>query len=526
MSHLMTRFARLRDERGFTMVYVMLFMLVGSLFAVAAWTSANSDIAPTQTDKDSKAAYAAAESGLNYYLFQLNQDNGFWTDCAGGATLPNGEVNPVNPRWDGTGADPRRFRPMPGSTTASYAIEPMPVGAPPAQCVVGAGAAGSMLNSNGDLTIRSTGRVGTTKRTVVGSLTRAGFLDYLYFTDKETLDPVVYQGKLAGTGKPTNCDVYRRDGRNSACTDIVFANNDFVKGPFHTNDNFLACGQPTFGRNLNDKIEASDPAGWASGCGPGSGNPKFLGDWQKGVATLQLPPTNTAIKDSTQGAYSFKGITKITMSSSNQLTVTNAGTTKTLPWPSNGVVYVDTDTSGGKSCGLPYDLVQDYDDLPQCADVYVHGSYAKSLTIATARDIIVDGNITRSGNPVLGLIADNFVRVYHPVTPASRSTQTCTANAAGSPSNISIDAAMLALNHSFIVDNYYCGAPLGTLTVNGAIGQHFRGPVGTGGTSIATGYWKNYNYDDRLRKVNPPYFLDPVNSAWKLDRFNEQIPAT
>jgi hypothetical protein len=91
---------------------------------------------------------------------------------------------------------------------------------------------------------------------------------------------------------------------------------------------------------------------------------------------------------------------------------------------------------------------------------------------------------------------------------------------------MSIDAALLALKHSFIVDNYYCGGTLGTLTINGAIGQHYRGPVGTGGASITTGYLKNYNYDDRLRRVNPPYFLDPVNSAWRVVRFNEQIPAS
>ncbi len=56
---------------------------------------------------------------------------------------------------------------------------------------------------------------------------------------------------------------------------------------------------------------------------------------------------------------------------------------------------------------------------------------------------------------------------------------------------------------------------LGTLTVNGAISQKFRGPVGTTG---GTGYFKNYNYDDRLRYQEPPNFLDPVESAWHIQR--------
>jgi hypothetical protein len=72
------------------------------------------------------------------------------------------------------------------------------------------------------------------------------------------------------------------------------------------------------------------------------------------------------------------------------------------------------------------------------------------------------------------------------------------------------------------VDNYYCGASLGTLTVNGAIAQNFRGPVGTSG---GTGYLKSYNFDDRLRYSNPPYFLKPVQAPWGLLRFSEQVPA-
>ena len=114
---------------------------------------------------------------------------------------------------------------------------------------------------------------------------------------------------------------------------------------------------------------------------------------------------------------------------------------------------------------------------------------------------------------MLGLIANQFVRVYHPVDA------NCDNN--GGPGSIQIDAAILALQHSFTVDHYYCGNPLGTLTVNGVIAQKFRGPVGTGGSSISTGYLKDYNYDDRLQLRQPPYFLDPVQSAWRIQRQTE-----
>jgi hypothetical protein len=198
--------------------------------------------------------------------------------------------------------------------------------------------------------------------------------------------------------------------------------------------------------------------------------------------------------------------------------VTNGGSTTSQALPANGVIYVQNGT-----CGAIYSAPQTYTEPSGCGNVYVKGSTSKSLTIASARDIIVTDNLTRTSNNMIGLIADGFVRVYHPVSGS------CTDTASGpfgpSISSIEIDAAILSLQHSFIVDNYNCGSPRGTLTVKGAIAQKFRGPVGTGGSQIATGYVKNYSYDDRFRVANPPYFLDPVQSSWRKIRFTEQSPA-
>ena len=102
----------------------------------------------------------------------------------------------------------------------------------------------------------------------------------------------------------------------------------------------------------------------------------------------------------------------------------------------------------------------------------------------------------------------------------------CDTNRTGTISNLRIQAAILALNHSFVVDNWSCGTPTGDLSVDGAIAQKFRGPVGTGsGGSISTGYRKDYEYNDRLRYREPPYFLDPVQASWRIARQHEQSPA-
>jgi hypothetical protein len=125
------------------------------------------------------------------------------------------------------------------------------------------------------------------------------------------------------------------------------------------------------------------------------------------------------------------------------------------------------------------------------------------------------------------------VRVYHPID-RGQSCSSSSANATTSPedsgrgsmSNPVINAAILAINHSFIVDNWGCGTPLGSLTVKGAIAQRFRGTVGThSGSTVVSGYTKGYSYDYELRYHQPPFFLDPVQAGWGILQETEQVPA-
>jgi hypothetical protein len=187
------------------------------------------------------------------------------------------------------------------------------------------------------------------------------------------------------------------------------------------------------------------------------------------------------------------------------------------------------------ACSVQYDVENpSYTGNTGCGTVYVSGVDAQPLTIAAENDIVITGSLTypspNTNNSLLGLIANNFIRVYHPVgsQPLTNNSSPCTSgssNASGALSSPSINAMLLSLQHSFIVDQYNCGAALGTLTVNGGIAQNFRGPVGTNsGGSVVTGYAKNYNYDDRLRYIEPPHFIDPVQGSWRVIRANECTP--
>ncbi|GAA4749603.1 hypothetical protein GCM10025783_22410 [Amnibacterium soli] len=146
-------------------------------------------------------------------------------------------------------------------------------------------------------------------------------------------------------------------------------------------------------------------------------------------------------------------------------------------------------------------------------DAYVKGVVKGKVTIASDNYVYATGDITylRPGNDVLGLVGNNGVLVWNPLngsTPLLSGT------------GREIDAAILSPVHTFQVQNYNAGPPRGTLTMLGSIAQRFRGPVATtSGTTVATGYAKNYLYDARFSTVTPPYYLKPTSAAFKVGSY-------
>jgi hypothetical protein len=524
-----------RCQQGFTTVTLMGTLMVGGLLVAASFAAVQPDIGFTQKDDDSKQAYAAAEAGVNYYMNRLGQDNAYWSKCD---QVPSPTQNAVNLEWNGSGADPRRYQKIPGYR-AEYAVELLAVQTTAAGtelCQVGV--PDSMVNpKTGSFRIRATGRVRTptsasdkpAKRSIVVTLRRKSFIDFLWFTNYETLDPGAYS-PTAQTQTPAwaaaNC-VFYRDQRNGSCQDISFLSVDSLRGPLHTNDSLLICGSPTFGQDANDLIEINGSSpGWESSC---TASPNFQGTIEYPGGNLPMPQTNAELAQSADPAYTFTGETRIIFNG-DTMTV-NGG--PAIPLPETGVIYVKSSSCGSgyaRKNMLPSPLAASNPggaSLAGCGNVYVQGTYNKDVTIGADNDIIVTEDL-RSNNLATtlgGLIANNFVRVYHPVTNWSNGDTDCDNN--GGPGSIQIDAAILALNHSFIADNWYCGNALGTLTVNGAIAQKFRGTVSTfsSGSTVATGYAKAYNYNRALRYREPPYFIAPTESAWRIVRQNEQVPA-
>jgi hypothetical protein len=539
------RLNRLRAEEGYTMIAVVGAITLVTALVGAALAATNADLGLVKRDLDDKRAYAAAQAGIADYSFHLNNDTGYWARCAGTPDDPLPGPHAVNL----DGAPSLQKREVQGSTATDrteYAIELIPASGKPA-CNTD-DPSDTMLEQSGlnigTFRIRSTGYAGKdgdgdgdldVKQSIVATFKQASFLDFLYFTQLETSDPTTYgyaNPSPALDGANEQCEKYRREGREDDpipgtfnpetgrwdyCDRIVFVSADDINGPVHTNDDFAICGSPQFGRTGGDVTEVSaGPPGWIHGGCSGGANPIFKGGFVTNAPVLTPPPTNTGLKAIAGPSYTYTGQTRIDLSG-NTMRI-NGGPSEALP-PS-GVIYVQN-----ASCSVTYSpFTATYPPTSGCGNALVattgSNSYTGKLTIAAENDIIIVDDVRRSGDGMLGLIANNFVRVYHD-HPSQTSKFDCVSNSGGSGLNSpDVDAAILAIDHSFIVDHYNCGPPRGTLTVNGAIAQKFRGAVGTvgGGGGASHGYVKNYNYDDRLRYQSPPHFFDPVESAWHVQR--------
>jgi len=237
----------------------------------------------------------------------------------------------------------------------------------------------------------------------------------------------------------------------------------------------------------------------------------------------------------------------------------NLGQTNTLrPSVSYGA-NSQTNTGGCSSCYYGEKGTPDAE-----GDAFVHGNLSGELTIGTANNVIVDGNLNyydcsgrwttgQSGatdfcpynvggtNDSLGLIANDYVEVNRPIVKGSNNQNSpyypgqplpscgATPGALCDPSTsgrgISIDAAVLALTQSFAVNNHDACGSEGLLNVYGSIQQFARGPVGVFNDQYycgipTSGYTKHYTWDPLLDFLSPPSYLVPSTAPWTLTSVN------
>ena len=303
--------------------------------------------------------------------------------------------------------------------------------------------------------INSTSTVGGITQTLTNYLQTDNYARYIWFTDRE---------QFGGTN-------------------VWFWDQDHLNGPAHSNGHFNIKGNPVFdgevrsvdnyiryynnGNNINSSNLSNPPFDV----------PVFGGTVTLGSDSTNMPTQALNLRSaSTSGGLRLSGNSTVVLNSNGTMNVTNAAkgwNNHNTALPANGALFVSSGT------------------------LTISGTLNGRLTAGASRDIIIPNNILYASDPrvnpastdTLGLISEEDIMI-----------------SSGAPSNLEIDASIMALNTSFMMENWWVGPAKGTLTVFGGIIQDERGPVGTfSGSTKMSGYSKNYNYDARLLNTPPPF---------------------
>lgn len=560
--------ARSRSERGddgIAMIMAMMLSLVMVAIPLAMMTANLGQLPLSRYEQDRATALAAADAGVQDYLNRLDHNPNYW------------QYSSTNLPPDGNKAF-SQYVPVSSQSNSSfeYSVD------------------ASQFGPQGIVYLTSTGKSRNATRTIRVGVRPVGFLDNLSMSSYNLVDPQL--DPVAGSSTAYDCvyDYYQHNPSDGGtgpnmnnCSGLInywvgFSNlQNVANGPVRSNDEFYICGNPDFkGQVTTGDPSSSDKPYWNDPAGCSNDAPIFEKGPIQGQGSISMPPSDSKIETYAASAGCvYTGPTAIQLSGT-KMTVLSPDTrsanancyntsTPNVPYTVdltstsfNGVVYVQGIPSSGTNSGPCQTNLSSWlstsTDPCSSGDAFVQGTLNGQLTIATANNLFVTGDVTYNsftGNTVLGLVANNFVEVNHPIdgygrtvvgsvpfyssgstrwcfgAPADNTANTSFTNCASSNSytnnpathTVTIDAAILTVQQSMETANFLYGGVLGTLAVNGAIAGTYMDIEGVfnGNNSLVDGYNENYTYDTRLQHLTPPYFLDPSQTTWKQISYEE-----
>lgn len=570
------------DDRGSALLVVLVTMTVLTVMVTVGLSQSVSSIRQSDRAGDWKQALAAAEAGVDDYLARLNRYDGYWqtTDCNNvalkGAPKDTGLASGVC-SWNA--ATKRGWVAVDGEPDAffSYKVDVSETDIDGTIVFTSSGRVGDVVR-----TVRSILRrggfgeflyytvyetvdpanqavYGTNNSTAQTRCTRYRWgspaRDTSYCSDIQfgaadringplhTNDTMIIEGGARFTGTTTTS--------NPACRSETGVAVDPSKCYIRK-----GSGTPTFTKGITYRPEIDLPTtigNLRQYVTPGQVTSARLGCLYTGPTRIKFFVTGGVSKMTVWSYYSGRSGGPTLNANCGTAAALQSTAGATLNFPDQKLVMVQdvpqaqsTPSSGACAAGRIGDglpVANDYNlQLAEAncryGTLYVEGVVKGRATLSVDNNIVITDNLTYSGGEngldALGLIAGNSVQIYHPVElycASYNNKNQCTSyslrnmkrnNDRAVLTNVTVNAAILTLQHSFTVQYYNYGASLGVIKVFGSIAQRFRGPVGL---SSGQGYDKNYNYDTRLRYAPPPYFLDPVKSGWGQKTFGE-VPTT
>jgi Tfp pilus assembly protein PilX len=529
------------DERGFAIILAVALMALVTTASLVIFTLTQSENSNSRRDQTQSGAYQAAEAGTNAYLADLTQDIGFYNSevAKGEATRTGGTdglahannctVTCSDMTWNTTWGTTWTYVTSRATDTGWYTV-PAPGGAtsqeyqyliqvyPPNKNLVQNEA---QLITRIDVTGRPYGSTNTsTWRTIETLLRPSSLADFQAFlAQSETYGPTaVTTGPIFvgedNSGVAGNLVHQGTAKANLYAEGTVSGGTTYQNGAVHYDKNTTP--------NALCKLNNCSPVPFTTFTNY-IATVKSAADSTGGIDLPTTDPGNTNLASQTP-AYAVDAW-KLTFNSNGTVTVlackkvnsTTADYTSTTPptcYVAKNAPYGNGTTSTPISTLTPVKF-----PIYSATDVILSGTVHGTVTVASGDDIIYGGNTTyvADGTDVLGLEATNDI-----VIPAW-------AIYAAAGGNITIYSAQFSLNGSFEADptsttgcSWTNGTnPAGystcdsshtsctstticTMNIYGssALYGNSNGPILM---TNAFGH-RNYNYDNNLLFLPPPYF--------------------
>ncbi|MHB8190034.1 MAG: hypothetical protein ACYDHP_06385 [Ferrimicrobium sp.] len=541
------------DEHGDALILVVIAVLLITLIPAGLVAASVGQIPQARQEQQLQGAFAAAEAGVSDYLNRLdqtalNQTGNYWQYTAS------------NPPPDGNTAL-TGWAAVQGSSSEYYHYS----------------VNNQNTSSTGIVTLTSTGvaihGAQTSYQTVQVRMRSQGFLDYLLLTNKMIVDPVygTFAAHLPVNKAEEDCNyTFGQPNDNAAgsaerdndtnpmdqlttgpewntCSALInyYITGQTFNGPVFSNDLYYIYGNPVFNGPVYSasSVQSGYPAHpyWLDPISAYLGqatsdNPVFNDGPIQYHAPLEFPSTNSALVTEAQnGGCYYYGPTQITINGST-MDVTSPQTKNAncvgtnLPLPSNGVMYVASlPSSVSSTCNTSPSSIDIAKQSVPCqeGDAFVQGTLTGQLTLGSANNITITGNLEYTGcgkagtTDILGLIANNFIQISDKFSSTNITPDSCYGHPMYDPT---IMAALLTLNHSFAVQNFWKIPVSGTIYFYGSLAGNYadiEGVFNSATGNLTNGYLTNYSYDPRLAYLTPPYFLTPIAAAWQKISFSQ-----
>jgi hypothetical protein len=469
-----------RDDEGFVLVIVLLSLIAVLMLVTAVMSYAVGSQNLSRRDQDWNAALSAAEAGIDDYMFHLNQDGSYWQYSD---TNPPPDGNLAFSTWVPVPGEQSDAWFRYDIDTSQLSVDgTVRVTSTGRVGNVTRSVDASLRRRNfldflyfTDFETKDPALYTTTDDYYTSAQAQTYCAHYYYGASTNPPSRRDISGRSDFPGDSDSGGAY--------CTEINFATVDTINGPLHSNDAIRISGDPTFLGDTSDSWD--DPAGqrwWGSG-DPNfkPGDPVYSDPLTMPPSNVEIKnetdPTfvdepgclftgPTAINlrnDGTVDVISpFSQVVNCAWAPNPTSSMYGRFTTTRFTLPSDGgVIYVQNVPSASGdpnyTSGCPYSqpaiggnggagptpnrthplgFPQKNDITPSSTgttptgygcrngDVFLAGTLHGRLTIAAENNVELFGSTTytSASTDLLGLVANNYIETYHPVSTSSGET--------------------------------------------------------------------------------------------------------